>query len=141
MVQEMCILKGFTRDQASGGLQALSKVTDEEIHTIFAPLTDSMLLRNVEEVLEDLFKGKETDGKVLTKGSQLVFMAVYSTDRAVTIMKTLKSLSTHPGDMIFAMITETALKWSFQQYIDHVSKEHEYMKTHAPSADPDMKPV
>jgi hypothetical protein len=39
------------------------------------------------------------------------------------------------------MITETASTWTFQNYFEHLMKEHEYMKTHSPKNDPDMKPM
>ncbi len=141
MIQEMCLLKGYSREQAQAGLTALAEVSGDDVKTTFAPMTEGMMDRPVEEVLEDLFKGKPVEGKAITQGNQVVFMAVYSKERAVTIMRTLKSLSENPKDIIFAMVTETALKWTLGKYIEHVSEEHEYMKTHNPATDPDMKPV
>ena len=142
MIQEMCLLKGFTKEQAARGLEALSAIsTVEEVKTTFAPMTDSMIDMTVEQVLERLFKGESVEGNAITRGHRVIFMAVYSKERAVTIMRTMKSLSEDPQDIIFAMVTETALKWTLGKYLEHVSEEHEYMKTHNPAADPDMKPV
>ncbi len=142
MIQEMCLLKGFTKEQAARGLEALSEIsTSEEVKTTFAPMTESMLEMVVEEVLEGLFKGESIEGKAITQGHRVIFMAVYSKERAVTIMRTMKSISENPQDIIFAMVTETAMKWTLGKYLEHVSEEHEYMKTHNPATDPDMKPV
>jgi hypothetical protein len=141
MLQELCLLKGFSKEQAAKGLEALSQIPGEESKTTFAPMTEAMLDRKVEDVLEDLFKGETGPGKALTGGKRVVFMAVYSKQRAVAIMRSIKSVSEDPKEIIFAMVTETALKWTLGQYIDHVSEEHEYMKTHNPAQDPDMKPV
>ena len=141
MIQELCILKGFSKEQAACGLKALAQNSKEEIKTTFAPLKEDMTERIVEEVLEELFKGSASEGKAMTDGTRFVFMAVYSKERAVAIMRAVKSVSENPQDIIFAMITETSLKWTFTQYMNHVGKEHEYMKTHNPAQDPDMKPV
>ena len=141
MIQELCILKGFSKDQAKRGLEVLYQNKSEDIKTTFAPLTEDMTQRVVEEVLEELFRGDASNGKALTQGTRFVFMAVYSKERAVAIMRAVKSVSNNPHDIIFAMITETALKWTFNQYMNHVGEEHEYMKSHNPEQDPDMKPV
>lgn len=141
MIQEMCLLKGFTKEQAAKGLETLRAAGGDDVKTTFAPMTDNMMDRAVEQVLESLFKGEPIEGKAITEGRRVVFMAVYSKERAVTIMRTLKALSDNPQDIIFAMVTETALKWTLGKYIEHVSEEHEYMKTHNPAADPDMKKI
>jgi len=141
MLQELCLLRGFSREQAAMGLDALAQTTGEAVQTRFAPMTDAMQERKVEEILEDLFSGAPIEGTALTAGKRVVFMAVYSKDRAVAIMRAIKSVSPDPKEIIFAMVTETALKWTVNQYIAHVSEEHEYMKTHNPAEDPDMKPV
>lgn len=140
MFQELCVFKGFSKDEASKGLDALA-VLPGKGKTGFAPLTEGMMDRRVEEVLENLFKGNAGEGKALTEGQRIVFLAVYSKERAVAIMRAVKSVSENPKEIIFAMITETALQWTIREYMAHVTEEHEYMKTHDPSKDPDMKPL
>ena len=90
---------------------------------------------------KNCLKGNSGEGRAIIDGKRVVFMAVYSKERAITIMRAVKSVSADPGDIIFAMITETALKWTLQHYLDHVAEEHEYMKTHNPANDPDMKKI
>lgn len=141
MLQELCIFKGFSKEIAGSAMSALTEISDKEIKTSFAPMTESMLNRKVEDVLEDLFKKIPGEGKALTEGKKLVFMAVHSKERAVAIMRSVKSVSTDPHEIIFAMVTETALKWTVEHYMDHLAEEHEYMKTHNPAQDPDMKKV
>ncbi|OQY35236.1 MAG: hypothetical protein B6241_01695 [Spirochaetaceae bacterium 4572_59] len=141
MLQELCILKGFSKEIADSAMSSLSEISGEETKTSFAPMTDSMQNRKVEDVLEDLFKGIPGEGKALTEGKRVVFMAVHSKERAVAIMRSVKSVSVNPHEIIFAMVTETALKWTVGHYIDHLAEEHEYMKTHNPAQDPDMKKV
>jgi hypothetical protein len=62
-------------------------------------------------------------------------------EQVIKVLRSFKKVLPQPQDVIFAMITETALTWRFQDYVEHLSKEHEYMKTHAPQHDPDMKPM
>ncbi|MDC7235030.1 MAG: DUF3783 domain-containing protein [Spirochaetales bacterium] len=140
MIQEICLMRGFTKDLAG---QALQKLAEEggEYSTSFAPMTDEMRDMKMEPLLESLFEGKAPGGNPLREGHRVVIMAVSSQQRAVTIMRAVKSVSPDPHDIVFAMVTQTALGWTLQHYIDHVSEEHEYMKTHNPAEDPDMKKI
>lgn len=140
MIQEICLMRGFTKDQAGKALQVLSE-EGGEFKTSFAPMTDSMLDQKVERVMESLFEGKAPEGSPLREGHRVVIMAVSSQQRAISIMRAVKSQSADPGDIVFAMVTQTALQWTLAEYIDHVSREHEYMKTHNPADDPDMKQI
>jgi hypothetical protein len=104
-------------------------------------MTDSMETMKMEELITALFEGTALAGKALTEGQRVVLMAVTQKERAVTVMRAVKSVSEDPQDIVFAMVTQTALQWTLQEYIDHISEEHEYMKTHNPADDPDMKKV
>jgi hypothetical protein len=104
-------------------------------------MTEGMIPMKMEEILDRLSRGEMVEGKALTEGKRVVFMGAGSKERAVTLMRGIKSVSENPGDIVFAMITRTALDWSLQEYIDHVCAEHEYMKTHNPADDPDMKKI
>ena len=57
------------------------------------------------------------------------------------IVESFKSVLPNPRDVVFAMVTETALKWTFSYYLDHLSEEHAYMKSHRPEDEPDMEPM
>lgn len=138
MIQEICLLRGFNKEQA---LQALEIISAEggDYKTSFAPMTDVMTTMKMETLIESLFEGNAPGGNPLREGHRVVIMAVADKQRAITIMRALKSISTDPKDIVFAMVTQTSLQWTLQEYIDHISEEHEYMKTHNPAEDPDMK--
>lgn len=140
MTEELCLFKGFRKDQAAAALKAVSE-EGGGYRTSFAPMTEGMIPLKIEEILSRLSEGEMVEGKALTEGKRVVFMGVGSKERAVALMRGIKSASQDPGDIVFAMITRTALGWSLQEYIDHVCAEHEYMKTHNPADDPDMKKV
>jgi hypothetical protein len=44
-------------------------------------------------------------------------------------MRSFKAVLPDPQDIIFAVVTQTALTWTFEEYIEHLGNEHEYMKT------------
>ncbi|MDA3955725.1 DUF3783 domain-containing protein [Oceanispirochaeta sp.] len=140
MQQEMCLFRGFTKEQASQALALLSQ-EGGAFHTAFSPMTDSMGNLKMEDLIAALFEGTPLGGQALTEGQRVVLMAVSQKERAVTVMRAIKTVSENPQDIVFAMVTQTALQWTLQEYIDHVSEEHEYMKTHNPAEDPDMKKV
>ncbi len=140
MLQELCLFRGFTKDQAGQALELL-KAEGGEFNTSFAPMTEKMRDMKMQEILETMFGGSHPGGDPLREGHRVVIMAVGSKQRAVSVMRSIKSVSPDPQDIVFAMVTETAMKWTLQEYIDHVSEEHEYMKTHNPADDPDMKKI
>ena len=56
-------------------------------------------------------------------------------------MRSFKSVLPGDADPAFALITETGMDWTVAEYLDHIRKEHDYMKTADPSKDADMKEV
>lgn len=140
VIQEICLLRGFTKEQAAQALEIISAEWGE-FSTSFAPMTDVMKDMKMETLLESLFGGEAIGGNPLKEGHRVVIMGVAAQQRAITIMRALKSVSADPQDIVFAMVTQTSLTWTLQKYIDHVSEEHEYMKTHNPAEDPDMKKI
>lgn len=140
MIQEICLLRGFTKDQAARALEIIAQ-EGGEFKTSFAPMTDTMTDMKMEALLESLFEGKAVGGNPLREGHRVVIMAVAAKERAITVMRAIKSISADPQDIVFAMVTQTSLQWTLQEYINHVSEEHEYMKTHNPADDPDMKKI
>ena len=140
MTEELCLFKGFRKEEAAAALKTVSDEGGAGM-TRFAPMTEGMVDMKMEEILSRLSEGEMVEGKALTEGRRVVFMGVASKERAVTIMRSIKSVSEEPGEIVFAMITQSALGWTLQEYIDHVSAEHEYMKTHNPADDPDMKKI
>lgn len=55
------------------------------------------------------------------------------------VMRSFKAVLSDPQNIIFAVITETAMNWTFEDYLVHLGEEHEYMKNRRPENNPDMK--
>lgn len=72
-------------------------------------------------------------------GPRVVLILTSDRQRLFKVMRGFKAVVEQPQDVIFAMITETASTWTVNQYFSHLSEEHEYMKTHSPEGDPDMR--
>ena len=137
---EIFLFRGFELQEINEGRNSLVSQGENPLEMIFVPVTDSMLDENVEKLLNQIDKeGSESKGG--SSGSKVVIMAVHSQDKALKVMRTYKALMENPGEAAFAMITPTSLTWTLGYYMDHVTKEHEYMKTHNPSNDPDMKKI
>lgn len=72
---------------------------------------------------------------------RVVIMHAPAREQLLQVMRGFKAVLPNPQDMIFAVITDMARTWTFEEYIGHLASEHEYMKTHDPSENPDMKRV
>jgi len=80
------------------------------------------------------------NGVLATLGNlRAVVIQAEAKEQVIQMMRSFKGVLPDPQDLVFAMITETARTWTFQDYFEHLAKEHEYMKTHSPANDPDMK--
>ncbi len=139
-MQEICLFKGFTKDEASSAMVLLNKEPGEN-PMLFAPMTEAMLKLDMEDILQKTGRGDMPPGPVLAKEPRVVFMGVQDKVRAVKVMRCIKQVLENPRDAVFAMISPQTLSWTLEEYIAHVVKEHEYMKTHNPADDPDMKKV
>ncbi|HQP30791.1 MAG TPA: DUF3783 domain-containing protein [Deltaproteobacteria bacterium] len=70
---------------------------------------------------------------------RVVIMHAPGREQLLQVMRGFKAVLPDPQDMIFAVITDMASTWTFEEYIRHLGSEHEYMKTHDPNENPDMK--
>ena len=144
----LCLFRGFSRDQIDRGIEgaaaqlAAAEYSDTEIFS--RSITDDLLDTNVGEHLETLFNSdlsknagiESSDDSASIRG---VLILTSDKQRLFKIMRGIKSVSEDPQDIIFASVTESALTWTFRHYFSHLSEEHEYMKTHTPEGDPDMR--
>ena len=144
----LCLFRGFSQDQIGKGLEAAAvqlaaaQYTDTEIFS--RSITDDLLDTNVGEHIENLFNTDLSDQTGIenpedSASSRGVLILTPDRQRLFKIMRGIKSVSENPQDIIFASVTESALTWTFRHYFSHLSAEHEYMKTHTPEGDPDMK--
>ena len=137
---EIFLFRGFTQEDINRGK---SELTSKGINTgdmIFLPADKAMLEENVESLLTRI-EEEDITSEGNAPGSMAVIMAVGSQEKALTVMRTFKGILDTPEKPAFAMITPTSLTWNLGYYMDHVTKEHEYMKTHNPADDPDMKKI
>lgn len=143
----LCLFRGFTSDQISAGLAAAAAAMHENgyadtslLHTV---ITDNLLDARVGDYIEGLlrsdFSEPDTNGNPESASARAVLILTSNRQRLFKIMRAIKSVSDNPQDIIFASVTETALTWTFRDYFSHLSAEHEYMKTHSPDDDPDMR--
>ncbi|MGB5217760.1 MAG: DUF3783 domain-containing protein [Smithella sp.] len=63
---------------------------------------------------------------------RIVIVHAQEREQVLQVMRSFKAVLPDPQNIIFAVITETALNWTFDEYIGHLGEEHEYMKTRKP---------
>ena len=140
-LDEVLFYTGFTKDEQD---IVMSAAASPSLETKAWPITDQTINRTLSEILVEMEQTSEPGGKAAESGGKAVILGVGSKERAVEIMSRIKAGLAGSGeqDMIFAMITEKALTWTFRYYLEHLAEEHAFMKSgNSPEEDPDMKPV
>lgn len=145
-MSEIILFKGFSKNQISSGKNVLAGKIDNHENITLVSVSEDMKNRNVEVLLDMILEDStKHDYSALNEDNEeknkVVIMAVASQERAFSVMRAYKSILDKPADAAFAMVTQNSLEWTLDYYIKHVSKEHEYMKTHDPSKNKDMKQV
>lgn len=111
-------------------------------------ITEDLLAARVGEMVDgggpgtNTAEGQSTGKEIVSREHHTHRAVIINTvDRrqVLEIMKSFKAVLHNPRDVIFAMVTDIARTWTFGEYIEHLEKEHEYMKTHDPVKDPHMK--
>lgn len=140
-MSEIFILRGFDNESVEKGKALLASLGSNLDEMIFQRATTKMLDENVEALLTRLEVTGATGVELQDEapGSRAVIMGVASQDQALKVMRSFKSVLDDPGSAAFAMVTQTSLSWTLGYYMNHVTKEHQYMKDHNPASDPDMK--
>jgi hypothetical protein len=139
----LCFTHGLSRKDIETCAMAFYVMRPPEAHLCVVPITDTLLSRTVGDVIAE--QAASSPGLDATNPSANSFRAILivsdERDVVMDIVKSFKSALPNPGDLIFAAITETAQTWTFAYYLNHLSEEHEYMKTHRPEDDPEMRPM
>ena len=139
-MSEIFLFRGFEEEDILKGKNQLASQGVDLQDMVFIRADEKMLEENVEALLTRIDReGAESAGGA--PGSMAVIMAVQSQEKALTVMRAFKKILPEAGKPAFAMITPTSLTWTLGYYMDHVTKEHEYMKDHNPADDPDMKKI
>jgi len=142
----LCLFRGFSEQQITAAIAAAYEFVTaagfSETAIYSDTIPDSLLDTNVGEHIETLIRNeipRSRSNSDDSSSARAVLILTNNKQRLFKIMRGMKSVSEEPNDIIFASITETALTWTFRSYFSHLSAEHEYMKTHSPEGDPDMK--
>ena len=135
------LLDCFTRNDAQAALSAFESAGGEVSRIIVTPLTETVAKQNTAEVVAAIAEG-HWPGGIPRVGAKPGCLIAGATKRdAVALMRCFKSVLGPDADPVFAMVTETGMGWSVEEYFAHIRKEHNYMKTADPSRDPDMKEI
>ena len=140
----LCFTWGLSTDDLQSCRQAFSEMSPGDIQLCLVPISQEILPRIVREVIDEHGTkpmAQEGNKPYASEAFRMVLMHTKERGEILQIMRSFKSVLSNPGDLIFAMITETAQDWTFQYYLDHVAEEHEYMKSHRPQDNPDMRPL
>lgn len=135
------LLDCFTRNDAQAALAAFENSGGDASKIIVAPITELVARQNTGEAVAAIAEGRWPGGTPRVGAKPGALIAGATKQDAVTLMRCFKSILGPDADPVFAMITETGMGWSIEEYLAHIRKEHNYMKTTDPSTDPDMKEV
>ena len=143
-LKTLCFTWGLPNKDIESCHQAFLEMSPGDIQLGLIPINQAILPRIVRDVIDQYgaAPAAQIDHEPLAKGAcRIVLMHTGERGEIMQIIKSFKSVLAKPNDLIFAMITDTALGWTFQYYLDHVAEEHEYMKSHRPEDNPDMRPM
>ena len=138
MEKIICFSLGLSEEDIEKGKASFYELNNEAPPLEVIALTESMLSSKVGDVLDSMTdgSGSNSNGKLqwsdLSPGRykyRLVIVLTSERERVLQIMRSFKAVLPDPQDIIFAVVTQTALTWTFEEYIKHLGNEHEYMKT------------
>jgi len=133
------LLDCFSRSDAQAALSAFEDAGGKASRIIVAPITELVAKQNTAEAVAAVAEGRWPGGSPRVGAKPSALIAGATKRDAVALMRSFKSVLGPDADPAFAMVTETGMGWSVEEYLAHIHKEHDYMKTADPSADPDMK--
>ena len=135
------LLDCFTRNDAQAALAAFENSGGDASKIIVAPITELVARQNTAEAVAAVAEGRWPGGNPRVGAKPSALIAGATKRDAVALMRSFKSVLSPDADPAFAMVTETGMGWSVEEYLAHIHKEHNYIKTANPSMDPDMKKI
>lgn len=138
MKKIICFSVGLSEEDIEKGKASFYEMNNEAPTLENIAITDTMLSSKVGDVLDSMTDGLGPTNAGKQKGSSLsagfykyrvVIVLTSERERVLQIMRSFKAVLPDPQNIIFAVVTETALTWTFEEYIRHLGQEHEYMKT------------
>lgn len=135
------LLDSFAKTEAQAALTAFSEAGGDSSAVIVAPITEKVAEQNTAEAAEAVAAGQWPGGVPRTGKKRSALIAGADKRNAVALMRCFRSILPADADSAFAMVTETGRTWTVDDYLAHIRKEHEFMKSADPSQDPDMREV
>ncbi|KQC06857.1 MAG: hypothetical protein APR62_00915 [Smithella sp. SDB] len=134
----ICFSLGLSEEDIEKGRASFYELNKETLPMEVISITKTMLSSKVGVVLDSM-----TDDLVLTDAVRqqgitlspspykyrVVIVLASECEQVLQIMRSFKAVLPDPQNIIFAVVTQTALTWTFEEYIGHLGNEHEYMKT------------
>jgi len=146
----ICFILGLSEDDIEKGKASFCSLDKEMLSLDVMPITKSMLGSPVGDVLAGVIAGAELNHVRKQQNREeslspefyhhrVIIVLAKEREHVFQVMRSFKAVLPDPQNIIFAVITETALNWTFREYISHLGQEHEYMKNRRPENNPDMK--
>ena len=145
MEKIICFALGLSLEDVEKGRVSFCEAHQEKIELDVIPLTEDMMTVRVGEILERATaggpgpnrvkekQGEGSDSSPVQSKYRVVMVNTMERERVLRVMRSFKAVLPDPQNLIFAIITDTALTWTFGEYIEHLAMEHEYMKTRKPA--------
>lgn len=138
MEKIICFSLGLSEEDIEKGKVSFNELNKEAPPLEVIAITEPMLSSKVGDVLESMTgdsmptsAGKQQSSD-LSPGLykyRVVIVLTSERERVLQVMRSFKAVLPDPQNLIFAVVTQTALTWTFEEYIGHLGNEHEYMKT------------
>jgi hypothetical protein len=152
MSRTICFSVGLSEQDIEQGKASFNGMNRDVPTPEMIVVTQPMLGLPVGKVLDCIIEGSgwNTDGvrkdseiKLSPEACKYRVVIVHTQERELVlqVMRSFKAVLPDPQNIIFAVITETALNWTFENYIGHLGEEHEYMKNRRPENNHDMKKI
>ncbi len=138
MERIICFALGLSLEDIEKGKASFEGAAAGEKALDVVLVTKDMLALPVIDVLAGLIMGSDAsndekrgqpEAAASPENPPYRVMVVNTTEReeVFQIMRCFKAALSDPGNLIFAVLTETALSWTFEEYIRHLTQEHESM--------------
>lgn len=148
MEKIVCFSLGLSEEDIEKGKGSFYGLNREAPALEVMAITKAMLDLKVGEALRSMIAGSGINSAGKEQGSdsapdsykyRVVIVLALERNQVLQVMRSFKAVLPDPQNIIFAVVTETALNWTFGEYIGHLGAEHESMKNQNPRDNPDMK--
>jgi len=129
----ICFSLGLLPGDVDKGRVSFSESYGATCELVVTPVTGDMLDMKVGDALGSVISGSKPDHSTPVLPNQfpcrVVVVAALEREQVFSVMRSFKAVLPDPQSLIFAVVTETALGWTFRDYATHLVQEHEEMKS------------